>query len=218
MVPPETDRSRPTPGLATHTSCRTALTKCPCHKQTGTTYADNGATLPQHRPLLPPLHHCIHRHPLHCVYLQIAEIFCGASSSHVHPSPSPGDDADEDDGTPTPRPPLPSNPRQIWESRPATPPYARRTHAPLDPTNTADAPRPPHPPRLGHTGRAELIHVSPHRHSYPVPAPWQAAFNNSFTGNSFYFLQQADLSRFRHVLRLHVLACGIWRCAFYLYG
>ncbi|KAJ7210934.1 hypothetical protein C8J57DRAFT_311733 [Mycena rebaudengoi] len=85
--------------------------------------------------------------------------------------------------------------------------HAEDAHAPLDPTNTADAPRPPHPAQLGHTCRPELIHaelrrISPRRPSYPVPAPWQAALSHSFMRYSAYFLQQADLSRISHVLRL----------------
>jgi hypothetical protein len=78
MVPPDADRSRPNPDLqATHSSCRTGLTRCPRRRQAGATYAANGSTLPPHRPHLPPLHHRIHHHPLHCIHLQIAEILCG---------------------------------------------------------------------------------------------------------------------------------------------
>ncbi|KAJ7249841.1 hypothetical protein C8J57DRAFT_1668213 [Mycena rebaudengoi] len=179
MVPPETDRSRPTPDLATHTSCRTGLTRCPRLRQAGTTYADNGPTLAQHPPHLPPLHH------------RTAAIICtastsrsrrssaGASSRHIRPSLSPGDDVAEDDGTPTPSPTPLRLPRPAWTHRlgqprslaplrlvgrhtPAdihtastltrhdAPAPRKRTQAPLDSTNTPDAPRPHHPARLGY--------------------------------------------------------------------
>ncbi|KAJ7198391.1 hypothetical protein C8J57DRAFT_1487535 [Mycena rebaudengoi] len=77
MVPPEPDRSRPTPDLVTRSSCRTGLTRYPRPRQAGATYATNGSTPPPHRPHLPPLHHRIHHHPLHCLHIQIAEILCG---------------------------------------------------------------------------------------------------------------------------------------------
>ncbi|KAJ7249842.1 hypothetical protein C8J57DRAFT_1521458 [Mycena rebaudengoi] len=99
------------------------------------------------------------------------------------------------------------------------PPYTRRTHAPLDSTNTEDAPRPRHP---GHTGaRArEGCSCTPRRsrgvEGYdigllgnflrqgcptvrPQSAPWQADLSNSLPGCSSYFLQQVPRIRARSI-------------------
>ncbi|KAJ7249833.1 hypothetical protein C8J57DRAFT_1668190 [Mycena rebaudengoi] len=81
-------------------------------------------------------------------------------------------------------------------------------HAPLDPTNTPDAPRPPHPARLGHTGCAELIHAG------LQPTPTSSSKPISLASDTSH-----DVALGQYGINMAgVLAHGVWRRALYLYG